>query len=145
MLVTQQRGFHARPVKQDAPPAQPNAGNFAGRAPVEQRAAADWQPCQQLLLVNEAAFARQCLVIFTIHLNQILSEPARVTVQSLHKMICRILAQLAGFAPARKAGAGSKMRMQDVHHAEPKWAVVFSQSRQIAAGFHSPNLHPQIT
>jgi hypothetical protein len=43
-------------------------------------------------------------------------------------MACRILAQLAGFAPAREAGAGSKMRMQNVHHAEPKWAVVFRKA-----------------
>jgi len=41
-------------VKQDATPAQPHTGNFAGRAPVEQRAAAHRQPGQQLFFVNEA-------------------------------------------------------------------------------------------
>ena len=88
MLVTQQRGLDAWPVKQDATPAQPHTGNFAGRAPVEQRAAAHRQPGQQLFFVNEANFTCRCLVIFTIHLNQILSEPARAIVQSLHKMTC---------------------------------------------------------
>ena len=53
LLVTQQRGLDRRPVKQDAPPAQPHIGDFAGRAPVEQCAAADWQFRQQLLFVNE--------------------------------------------------------------------------------------------
>jgi hypothetical protein len=52
-------------VKQDAPPARPHTGDFAGRAPVEQRAAADWQPRQQLLLVNEASLACRCLVLFS--------------------------------------------------------------------------------
>ena len=52
-LMTQKRGFHAWPMKQDATPAQPHTGNFAGHAPVEQRAAADWQFRQQLLFVNE--------------------------------------------------------------------------------------------
>jgi hypothetical protein len=41
-------------VKQDATPAQPHAGDFAGHAPVEQCAAADWQFRQQLFFVNEA-------------------------------------------------------------------------------------------
>jgi len=41
-------------VKQDATPAKLHTWNFASRAPVEQRAAADWQPRQQLLLVNKA-------------------------------------------------------------------------------------------
>src|ERR1019366_3728952 len=50
-------------MKQDATPAQLYAWNFAGRAPVEQRAAADWQPRQQLLLVNEANLACGCLVL----------------------------------------------------------------------------------
>jgi len=53
-LVPQQRGLDRRPVKQDATPAKPHARNFASLAPVEQRAAANWQPRQQLLLVNEA-------------------------------------------------------------------------------------------
>jgi len=52
-------------VKQDARPAQPHAGNFAGLAPVEQRAARDWQPRQQLLLVNEASLDCRCLVLFS--------------------------------------------------------------------------------
>ncbi len=67
ILVTKQRGLDTWPVKQDATPAQPHAGNFAGRAPVEQRAAADWQPCQQLLFVNEASFAYRSLALFAIH------------------------------------------------------------------------------
>ncbi len=67
VLVTQQRGFHARPVKQDSASTQPHTGNFAGRAPVEQRAAADWQPRQQLLLVNEASRAYRSLALFAIH------------------------------------------------------------------------------
>ena len=67
VLVTQQRSLDAWPVKQDAPPAQPHTGDYAGRTPVEQRAAADWQPRQQLLLVNEASFAYQSLALFAIH------------------------------------------------------------------------------
>jgi len=67
MLVTQQRGLDARPVKQDAPPAQPHAGDFAGRTPVEQRAAADWQFCQQLFFVNEDCLTRRRLFWFAIH------------------------------------------------------------------------------
>jgi hypothetical protein len=67
VLVTQQRSLDAWPVKQDTPPARPHTGDFAGRAPVEQRAAADWQPRQQLLLVNEASFAYQSLALFAIH------------------------------------------------------------------------------
>ncbi|MDR3572365.1 MAG: hypothetical protein P4L50_00750 [Anaerolineaceae bacterium] len=43
-------------MKQDATTAKPHARNFASLAPVEQRAAADWQPRQQLFLVNEARF-----------------------------------------------------------------------------------------
>jgi hypothetical protein len=41
-------------MKQNATPAKPDTGDFAGRAPVEQRAAADWQFRQQLFFVNEA-------------------------------------------------------------------------------------------
>ncbi len=52
-LVTQQRGLNARPVKQDATPAKLDEWNFASRSPVEQSAAGDRQPRQQLLLVNE--------------------------------------------------------------------------------------------
>jgi hypothetical protein len=55
ILVTQQRGFDGRPVKQESSPIQSHTGNFPGHAPVEQRAARDWQPCQQLLLVKEAS------------------------------------------------------------------------------------------
>jgi len=55
ILVTQQRGFDGRPVKQESSPIQSHAGNFPCHAPVEQCAARDWQPCQQLLLVQEAS------------------------------------------------------------------------------------------
>ena len=68
-LVTQQRGFDARPVKQDARPAQSHTRNFAGYAPVEQCAATDWQPRQQLLLVNEASLACRCLAFFSADAN----------------------------------------------------------------------------
>jgi hypothetical protein len=53
-------------VKQDAPSPQTHTRNFAGHTPVEQRAAADWQPRQQLLLVNEARFGcRWFALVFT--------------------------------------------------------------------------------
>ena len=64
VLVTQQRSLDAWPVKQDAPPAQPHTGDYAGCAPVEQRAAAHGQPRQQLLFVNEASFTCRSLALF---------------------------------------------------------------------------------
>ena len=67
ILITQQRGLDARPVKQDATPAKPHARDFAGRAPVEQSAAADRQFRQQLFFVNEAPLTRRRLFRFDIH------------------------------------------------------------------------------
>ena len=52
-------------MKQDATTTRPHAGNYAGRAPVKQRAATDWQPRQQLLFVNEARLTRRRLVLFS--------------------------------------------------------------------------------
>lgn len=54
-------------MKQDATPAKSHTWNFASRAPVEQSAAADWQPRQQLFLVNEASLTGRRLFWFAIH------------------------------------------------------------------------------
>ena len=67
MLVTQQRGLDAWPVKQDATPADLHTRDFAGRAPVEQCATADWQSRQQLFFVNEVHLTRRHLFWFAIH------------------------------------------------------------------------------
>jgi hypothetical protein len=66
-LITQQRGLYARPVKQDASPAQPHAWNFAGRAPRKESPARNGQPRQQLFFVNEAIFTGRRLFWFATH------------------------------------------------------------------------------
>lgn len=55
-LPPQERALHARPVVK-APSADFDVGQKSLRFPVAQSATADWQPRQQLLLVNEASLA----------------------------------------------------------------------------------------
>lgn len=55
-------------MKQDAPSTNPHGGNFASPAPVIQRATADGQTCQQLLLANEAGFQWRYPLRFALRL-----------------------------------------------------------------------------
>jgi hypothetical protein len=63
MLITQ-RGLDGWPVKQDATTTQPQVGDFAGRAPDEQYAAADWQPRQQLFFLIKPVSSGQLPEVF---------------------------------------------------------------------------------
>ena len=102
-------------MKQDATAAQPHAGNFAGRAPVEQRAAADWQPCQQLLLVNEVRLTRWRLFWFAIH-GRIFSDYRSRIVLNGYKMNFPLFPARTIFAPTFLMAAFS-------HRTEPALLV----------------------
>jgi len=64
-LTAQERALHARPVIQ-ATSADLDVGEQSFRFPIAQCATADWQLRQQLLFINETAFACRCLVLFDV-------------------------------------------------------------------------------
>jgi hypothetical protein len=80
-LSAQQSTLHTGPVVQ-APSADFDKGQNSFRFPIAQSAAADWQPCQQSLFVNEAGLARKPsgwkLCPFAIHVAAFLLITARL-------------------------------------------------------------------
>jgi len=97
-LSAKKRALHARPII-EATSADFDIREDSGCLPVAQSPAADWQPRQQSLFVNETRLTRRpsgrkiyllAVHVFALHLNhgETLAEPRKARVYLIHKRAC---------------------------------------------------------